>query len=180
MSLTLLLDRGVLLLAPAALLGAAAVTDLRSRRIPNWVNAAIAISAWVYASSRGGAAGTFEAVAGMAAGLALMLIPFSMGWMGAGDVKLAAACGGWLGPYLTFWMVMWASVVGGALSALVWLFAPAEERAMVVSNLARLLRAGAGGKAEALRRSGTGRGVPYGVGIAAVAAVLIALRIFGA
>ena len=36
--------------------------------------------------------------------------------MGAGDVKLLAALGAWLGPRDAFWLAIYASMCGGALA----------------------------------------------------------------
>jgi prepilin peptidase CpaA len=44
---------------------------------------------------------------------------FWMGGMGAGDVKLGAAIGAWIGPVQLFWALFFAAMAGGVM-ALGW------------------------------------------------------------
>ena len=74
-------------------LAVATFTDLRNRRIPNWLVlpflvVGIGVSTWQH-----GWHGLGQSFAGFALGLLLYGILFWMGGMGAGDVKLAAAIG---------------------------------------------------------------------------------------
>ena len=104
----------------ALIIGAAAcVTDLHSRRIPNWLTfgAAAAAIAMQYASS--GPVGVQHAMSGWVTGLFLFMPLFLLGGMGAGDVKLLAALGAWLGPGAAFWMAIYASMAGGVLAVVV-------------------------------------------------------------
>lgn len=98
------------------------VLDLRTRRIPNWLLILLAAAypplAWFagfdpvhMATSLGAAALTF------AAGLYL----FARGWVGGGDVKLAAVVVMWLGAALALPYLLLTSVFGG-LFALAGLF----------------------------------------------------------
>ena len=41
---------------------------------------------------------------------------FLLGGMGAGDVKLLAALGAWLGPAGAFWLAIYASIAGGVMA----------------------------------------------------------------
>ncbi len=50
-------------------------------------------------------------------GIALLLTPYWLGGMGAGDVKLVGALGAWLGPGDTFWLAMYTGIAG-AVAAL--------------------------------------------------------------
>jgi prepilin peptidase CpaA len=72
---------------------AAAAIDLRSRRIPNALTAALAVAAIALHLGEGVAA-SLIVLAVMLASFALGALAFSAGWLGGGDVKLvAAACG---------------------------------------------------------------------------------------
>jgi prepilin peptidase CpaA len=85
-------------LAFALLLAGACVSDLRSRRIPNQIVSALGLAGLGYALGTMAPIAALEhALGGSAVGLALWL-PFWMARvLGAGDVKLAAASGAWLG-----------------------------------------------------------------------------------
>ena len=55
------------------------------------------------------------------AGTALFLPFFLLGGMGAGDVKLLAALGAWLGPRDALWLAVYASMAGGVLAVVLGL-----------------------------------------------------------
>jgi len=104
----------------ALIIGAAAcVTDLHSRRIPNWLTFGAAAAAFTFHFADAGQAGAQQAAAGWATGLFLFMPLFLLGGMGAGDVKLLAALGAWLGPGAAFWMAIYGSMTGGALALVV-------------------------------------------------------------
>lgn len=129
------------------LLAVAAYTDLRWRRIFNWITypvfclaAAIALLATVCQqvaidSSPLGTLSLSGFLAGaMGCGL-VMLIPYNMSGGGAGDVKLAMALGGLMGFHLAFW-----AIAAGYLLAASWLlFRSVWEHTswLLVSGLAR-------------------------------------------
>jgi prepilin peptidase CpaA len=93
----------------------ATFTDLRSRRIPNWLvlpflGAGILVSAWLH-----GWHGVGQSFGGMGVGLLIYGVFFCMGGMGAGDVKLAAALGAWIGPGQLFIALVTTGLVGGVM-----------------------------------------------------------------
>jgi prepilin peptidase CpaA len=98
---------------------AACITDLHSRRIPNWLTFGAAAAAFAFHFANGGPAAAQQAAAGWATGLFLFMPLFLLGGMGAGDVKLLAALGAWLGPSAAFWMAIYASMSGGVLAVIV-------------------------------------------------------------
>jgi prepilin peptidase CpaA len=96
-------------------LSVATFTDLRSRRIPNWLVlpflvAGIAASGWFH-----GWHGVGQSLAGMALGILIYGFLFWMGGMGAGDVKLCAAIGAWIGPNQLFIALVFTGMVGGIM-----------------------------------------------------------------
>ena len=52
----------------------------------------------------------------MTVGLALLLPLYAIGGMGAGDVKLLAGVGAWVGPVATFWAFTTSAVVGAVMA----------------------------------------------------------------
>jgi prepilin peptidase CpaA len=96
-------------------LAVATFTDLRNRRIPNWLVvpflvAGIGTSVW-----RQGWHGLGYSFAGLGLGLLLYGFLFWMGGMGAGDVKLAAAIGAWIGPSQLFIALIVTAMAGGLM-----------------------------------------------------------------
>lgn len=99
----------------------AAIEDVRSRRIPNVLVAILAVLGLIYSSltppSFGGA---LRGIEGLTTGLVCWLPFYVFGWLGAGDVKLFAAAGAWLGPLRSVEGTFIAALLG-ALVALLWM-----------------------------------------------------------
>lgn len=114
----------LLLIALALALLFAAWGDWRRRDIPNWLTAAIALSAPLYWWSAGIAPWPDAAlIVGIALALfALFAIAFAMGGMGGGDVKLIAALALWLTPLQLPAMLIVMAITGGfiTLAMLAW------------------------------------------------------------
>ncbi|MGE0481491.1 MAG: prepilin peptidase [Phycisphaerae bacterium] len=87
--------------------------DFAERRVPNWLNAALALAGLAAQASWFGADGLGRGLAGFAVGFGLLIVPWLMHGMGAGDVKLMAAIGCWLGPWLTLISFVAGAIVGG-------------------------------------------------------------------
>jgi prepilin peptidase CpaA len=96
--------------------GLAAVIDLRTRRIPNALTAALAVIGIGIAAARLGPIGLGSALLGCALGLAFMLPGHVFGATGAGDVKLFAAAGALLGPATTVQAFLYTAIVGGIVA----------------------------------------------------------------
>ena len=83
------------------LLAAAALIDLRSHRVPNWLSlGGTVLALGLYIALLGvGREGLLTGLGGLAVGLLIFLPFYIKGGMGAGDVKLMAMAGTFLGPY---------------------------------------------------------------------------------
>ena len=97
----------------------ACITDLRRRRIPNVLTLGGAGVALLFALATGGVGGLAYGVAGWCAGFAVFLPFFLLGGLGAGDVKLMACLGSWLGPFLAIWTAIYGALAGGVLAIVV-------------------------------------------------------------
>ena len=76
----------------------AAVIDWRERRIPNWLNAALIVGGLAQSFCGAHVVSPWQSVLGLFTGAALPFVLFAIGAAGAGDVKLMAGIGAWLGP----------------------------------------------------------------------------------
>jgi prepilin peptidase CpaA len=97
----------------------ATVTDLRSRRIPNWLVFPFLLLGFVASIWMHGWRGLGQSAEGMALGLLVFGVLFALGGMGAGDVKLFAAIGAWIGPHQLFIALILVSLAGGVF-VLAW------------------------------------------------------------
>ena len=98
---------------------AAAVIDLRTRRVPNALTIAIAVAGLALAATGMGPLGLAAAFGGGLAGLLLMLPGHLFGATGAGDVKLFAAAGTLLGPADMVLAFIATAIAGGVLALVV-------------------------------------------------------------
>jgi prepilin peptidase CpaA len=93
----------------------AAVIDGRCLRVPNWLTYHFAIGGLVFAFWKGGSPLLAWSFAGAGVGLLSLLPLYAIGGMGAGDVKLMAGMGAWIGPWLTLWAFLSTAMVGGLM-----------------------------------------------------------------
>ena len=98
---------------------AACVTDIHSRRIPNWLTFGAAAAAVVFHTVTRGGGGLVFATTGWFVGALIMFLPFALRGLGGGDVKLVAALGAWLGPANALWVGLYAGVAGFVMSLVV-------------------------------------------------------------
>jgi len=145
-----------------ALLVVAAVSDLLTLRIPNWISLAIlglfllvapfAGLSWLIIGSHL-ALGAVLLVVGM--------VMFSLNLLGGGDVKLMAAIGLWTGWLALPAFLVWAALVGGALALTILLFRKGLFLAAFVM------------KPWILRLHDRQEGIPYGIALAGGALIVL-------
>ena len=99
--------------ALTAMVIAAAVSDIRTGRIPNWITVPGAALGVALQSYYGGFRGAFASLAGIGLGLAIFLLLYAAGGMGAGDVKLFGAVGALVGPVALVWVFIATGLLGG-------------------------------------------------------------------
>ena len=119
----------------AQLLAVAVLTDLHSRRIPNWATYTaflwgLAINTMAALTSQSatwlGAVGLQQSVIGGFGMLIIMFVMFSLSGGGAGDVKLTAALGALLGWNVALDALLYSFIVAGAglLIYAIWVYGP--------------------------------------------------------
>lgn len=146
----------------------AALFDIRERRIPNWI-ILLGITSGVVLGGLQGGAHLILAVAGFFAGILALMVPFTFGWMGAGDVKFFAAVGALLG-YKTLPRVFFYSCIVAGIIALTAMALGQARQSSFKHFLAdckyMLFLLPAGIPDSTLRESGV-YSVPWGVAIGA-------------
>ncbi|MEX2286253.1 MAG: prepilin peptidase [Planctomycetaceae bacterium] len=100
----------------------AAYIDGKQLRVPNWMTFPMVLSGMAVNSWLSGWAGLGDALVGTVVGLACLLPLYAVGGMGAGDVKLMAGMGAWLGATITFYAFCVSTVVGAVLAVLMVLY----------------------------------------------------------
>lgn len=177
------------LVALALVIAVAVVTDLRSRRIPNvlvlsGIAAALLSHAAIWLAGSPALAGTalWSPLAGLATGFAFLLPLHLLRAMGAGDVKLMAMVGAFVGPGTVVTATLYTLLAGGLLS-LVFMLGRGVA-AQTLSNLRCLLtdwavRAGSGQGARLPPLQTTAARLPYALAIALGTAASLAWPLFG-
>jgi prepilin peptidase CpaA len=107
----------------------AAVIDGFELKVPNWITFPMVISGWIYSAVFAhlhlGLAwyeGLGWSLAGTIVGLLTLLPLYSIGGMGAGDVKLMAGIGAWVHVTHTLWAFAISGVTGAVLAVLMVLY----------------------------------------------------------
>ena len=88
--------------------------DLTVRRIPNWI-IAFGLAGGLLLNASQGFVQFSHSLLGFIAGIAVFIVPFALGWMGAGDVKYFGVVGALLGvewlPRVLFYSIVVAGVI---------------------------------------------------------------------
>jgi prepilin peptidase CpaA len=95
---------------------AAAATDIRSRRIPNWLTLSGVCAGLAANALTAGWPGLRTSLAGMLLGFAAYFALYCLRAMGAGDVKLMAAVGAIVGPQNWIAIFIASAIAGGVLA----------------------------------------------------------------
>lgn len=160
----------------AGVLASAVATDVRNRKIPNpLILTGLALAmlcngvAAQWQPQWAGPLGWGPTLAGAVVGVGTLVPLYGIGAMGAGDVKLMAVVGAFLGPRAAIGAAVATLVAGGVLAlaaALYWRVAPAmlrNVRTMLATGVARL---GIGELPEYATAPTSAGQLPYAVAIA--------------
>lgn len=97
----------------------ASLTDLRDRRIPNWLVLPFLVTGLLLSTVRHGWSGLGQSLLGIMAAALVMGLFCYLGGMGMGDLKLCAAIGAWVGPSQLLMALVMTGLAGGVM-ALCW------------------------------------------------------------
>lgn len=138
------------------------VTDLKSRKIYNKVLFPTLISAFIINFMVNGWSGVSASLLGFFLGLGILLIPFLLGGMGAGDVKLLAVIGALKGATFVFTTAIYMALVGGVIALVIIFMKKGRAKELLYHFLAK--KHGVDLKYES---SALSTKFPYGVAIVA-------------
>jgi prepilin peptidase CpaA len=146
----------------------AIVTDIASLRIPNIVSIVL-IVAFIPYMLLGGTQTIWPHFAVAAAVFAVLFLSFTMGWLGAGDVKFASVIALWAGPQHGPAFLVYFALLGGLFAVMLLVLRSAQNTYPIIATYPVLHKL-----------SGWARNkiMPYGVPLG-IAALLVAPAIFG-
>jgi prepilin peptidase CpaA len=117
----------------------AAVIDFRVQKIPNLLTFPTMILALACHAVMNGMDGVIFCLQGLILGVAILILPYLMGGMGAGDAKLMGAVGAVLGSRGVFNAAVFTAIVGG-FYALVLLLAHRKAGRSIITRSATTLK----------------------------------------
>jgi len=109
------------------------ITDIKKKRIYNIVTIPAITAGIIYHSFVNGWDGFLFSTYGFLLGFALLLIPYLLGGIGAGDVKLLAAIGALKGVSFVFYTFLSGAVIGGMVALVILI-----KNKMLISSLKRI------------------------------------------
>ncbi|MBS8266578.1 prepilin peptidase [Mesobacillus boroniphilus] len=92
------------------------ITDIKKRKILNIVTLPAILYGFAYYLTENGINGFLFSGKGFLVGLGLLVIPYLLGGMGAGDVKLMAAIGALMGASFVFYSFIYTAIIGGIIA----------------------------------------------------------------
>jgi len=151
----------------SALIGA--TSDVRARRIPNWLTYGSLAAALALSGILGSWHGLGQALGGLLVGGGVFFLLFLVRGMGAGDVKLMAAVSAWVGLRQSVSLLLATALAGGIVGLGYVVFH--RRTASTLVNAGELLRfhlaSGIKPHPELSLESQAALRMPYGVAIAA-------------
>jgi prepilin peptidase CpaA len=155
----------------------AAYIDGKQLRVPNWITFPMVLSGLAFNALWFGAGwgawdrGLIGALLGTIVGLGTLIWLWMLGGMGAGDVKLMAGIGAWLGPIVTLHVFVATVFIGAVMAvAMVWSRDDWKRHTtnflVIIHEWLDIRKLGVSGVAEiAAERKPTMRLLPYGIPI---------------
>ena len=156
---------------------AAAIYDIRYRRIPNWITVSgvvigLGLNSFLYR----GLPGLLFSLKGLGLGFGLYFLLYALHAMGAGDVKLMAAVGSLVGWENWFGIFILTALLGGILAVLVMVLKGRVKK--TVWNLGYILGEMKHGRAAYLTREELDVKNPKSVGLPHGAVIAVGTMFF--
>jgi prepilin peptidase CpaA len=150
--------------------GLSAFFDYKARRIPNWL-IVFGLACGVTLSAFQGTGLLVQSLLGFVVGIAVLILPFAFGWIGAGDAKFFGVIGALLGISWLPRVFFYSALVAGAIALGYVLFGMTRvkflgnfltEVKVAVLSMGQILP-------DPVQKQSRGRGesVPWGVAFAA-------------
>ncbi|MCT4595108.1 MAG: prepilin peptidase [Anaeromicrobium sp.] len=98
------------------------ITDIRERRIYNKIIFPGLIIGFLSHGLLAGPKSLYSSFIGFLLGFSILLIPYLLGGMGAGDVKLLALVGALKGPSFVFHTSIYMALIGGLIAIILLIF----------------------------------------------------------
>ena len=89
--------------------------DAVTRRIPNWLIVIGATTGFAINASQGRSY-LLQSLLGFMVGIAVLVLPFAMGWIGAGDVKFFGVMGAQVGIVFLPRIFLYSAIVAGVIA----------------------------------------------------------------
>jgi prepilin peptidase CpaA len=143
------------------------ITDVQKRKIYNSVLLPFLLAGLVIHTLLDGISGFSFALAGTGVGFGVLLIPYLLGGMGAGDVKLLAVIGALKGMSFVLMAALYMALAGGVMALVIILFQKGmKKRLFHIASFLHGMRHGIKvplmSDSEVLKTT-----YPYGIAIAA-------------
>ena len=168
--------------AVAGFTTAAAISDLRTRRLPNWLTVPAFAAAVLLHTLVNGLSGLGFSLLGFATGFGILLVLWLIGGSGGGDVKLMGALGAWLGVSLTFGVFLLSALLAAVATVVLALagmlsrgFGNVHRRLLAPGSASRPTSRSASGEEARRRRKQERRLMPYAVPVALGTWLVLAL-----
>ena len=146
------------------------VFDISQRRIPNWLVLTGIVGGFTFNAFQ--ESGWYQSLLGLGLGIAILIVPFALGWLGAGDVKLLGAMGALLGIRLLPRVFFYTALCGLVLAILSLVLRRLGVNLNVFSNVWADLKLALASRGRILppgvaqRVAAGSHALPYGVAIA--------------
>jgi prepilin peptidase CpaA len=158
----------------------AGIQDLRIQKIPNLLTYPTMGIGIVCHSITNGLEGLLFAVSGLAVGIAILILPYIVGGMGAGDAKLLGAAGAILGPKGVLTAFLFSAVIGGVYALALLLYTRSITRGFVERHATTLKTFASTGQFISIPAENENKPkLCYGIPIALGTLLYIALKLSG-